>query len=394
MTVVISRLKKKVAEAVDSVAPELQSLSRQIHDNPELAFKEYQASGLLVTALTRHGYTVKSGLAGLETAFKATYGQGKPVIAFFAEYDALPGIGHACGHNIICTAAIGAAIAAKAVADTFGCTIRVIGTPGEELFGGKALMAERGVFADVDAAMLVHPGTKNAVISHALACHTLDVEYFGKSAHAAAAPEEGINALDAMLVSFNAMSALRQHIKDTARVHGVITDGGEAPNIVPAHSAASIIVRAVEDSYLDSLKERVLACFEAGARATGARLEYKWGEARYAAMKNNQVMGKLFYDNMARLRGGVVLEDAEKSFGSTDMGNVSQVVPAIHPFVAVAPPDVQLHTPEFAAAALSEEGFSGLMHAAKAMVMTAADLAEGRGILARVSDEFNQSAAG
>jgi len=197
-------------------------------------------------------------------------------------------------------------------------------------------MAERGAFDNVDMAMIVHPGGGNMVVVNTLACQTLDIEFIGRAAHAAAQPEEGINALEAMIQSYNAINSLRQHIKDKARIHGIITDGGEAANIVPAHTAAHFIVRAEQDSYLDELKEKVINCFESAAKATGAELKYRWGDVRYATMLNNMAMARLFRNNMQALGRKIPLGDATLWGGSTDVGNVSQLVPTIQPLVAVS----------------------------------------------------------
>ncbi|MFC1930053.1 peptidase dimerization domain-containing protein, partial [Chloroflexota bacterium] len=274
--------------------------------------------------------------------------------------------------------------------DACGGKILVMGTPAEELYGGKIIMAERGAFTDVDMAMMVHPGVINATATRFLACLTLEIEFFGKAAHAAARPGEGINALEAMLLSFAGINSLRQHIKGRARIHGIITDGGEAPNIVPAHSAGSVIVRAEDDYYLDELREKVLNCFIGGATATGARLEYEWGKVGYAAMRNNLTMARLFRENMQSMGRRVHLHDPSDSFGSSDMGNVSQLVPAIHPSVAVASGDVLLHSPEFVMAAASEAGVKGLLDAAKAMAMTVVDLLSNSGMVERVKEEFRR----
>lgn len=252
-------------------------------------------------------------------------------------------------------------------------------------------MAERGAFDNIDMAMMVHPGVNNFVTTQALACQALDVEFFGKEAHAAAQPEAGINALEAMLQSFAAINSLRQHTRDTARIHGIITDGGKAANIVPAHSAGNFIVRAAEDSYLDELKEKVINCFIGAATASGARLEYRWGEARYAAMLNNLSLARLFRSNLQSLGRKVRLSDTGRNFGSTDMGNVSQMVPGIHPFVAIAPVKVLAHSPQFAQAAASADGTEGLLDAAKAMAMTVVDLLAQPETTARVTEEFQRA---
>jgi len=380
--------KALVIREVDARQHELSELSRRIHDNPELAFHENKASGWLTEYLEKNGFSVERGICELPTAFRGSYGQGKPTIAILAEYDALPELGHACGHNLIATIAVGAGVAARSAIDRFGGSLLVIGTPAEELYGGKVLMVERGAFDDVDAAMMVHPGTHDAAVTHALACQGLDVEFFGKAAHAASRPEVGINALDAMLQAFAAISALRQHIKSTARIHGIITDGGEAANIVPAHSAGTFLVRAEDNAYLDELKQKTLNCFIGAATATGARLEYRWGDTRYAPMRNNLTLARLFTQNMQPLRHSFQLINPASSFGSTDMGNVSQIVPGIHPTVAIASPEVAIHSPQFAEATASELATRSLLDAAKALAMTVVDLVANPETATTIKEEF------
>jgi len=386
----LSQLKELVKSAVDSQQDQLAEISASIHANPETAFQETKAAGWLTRYLEKNGFSVQRGICDLPTSFRASYGKGKPVIAFPAEYDALPDMGHACGHNIIAASSVGAAVASRPAVDHLGGTIQVIGTPAEELYGGKVAMVEKGAFSDVDIAMMVHPGTHDVAANQALACQTLDVEFFGQAAHAAAYPEKGINALDAILQAFNSINALRQHIKDKARIHGIITQGGEAANVVPAHSAGNFIVRAEEDSYLDELKERVLNCFIGAATATGTRLEYRWGNTRYAPLLNNPTLVQLFSQNMESLGRNVLLIKPSFAFGSTDMGNVSQIVPAIHPTVAIAPEGIVIHSPQFAEAAASDAGRQGLLDAAKALAMTALDLLASPAIVTQAKEEFKQ----
>jgi len=383
-------LKALVVSEIDARCQQLGELSQEIHANPEVAFQEFKAAAWLTEYLEENGFAVERGICELPTAFQGSYGAGEPVIAILAEYDALPKLGHACGHNLIAASAAGAGVASKRAVDRFGGSIMVIGTPGEELYGGKAIMAERGAFDNVDMAMIVHPGTENTATMHTLACQTLDVEFFGKAAHAAARPEAGINALEALLQSFNAINSLRQHIRDKARIHGIITDGGEAANVVPAHTAGSFIVRAEDDSYLDALKERVINCFAGAAMASGAKLEYRWGEVRYASMLNNLTLARLFKQNMQSLGRKMRLGDATLKSFSTDVGNVSQLVPAIQPLVAIAPADVLMHSPQFALAAASEAGLRGLLDAAKTMAMMVVDLLAGPEIVAGVKGEFRR----
>lgn len=384
----VNEMKTAVGRQVDSLRPRLEELSQKIHAHPEIGMEETRAAGWLAGFLKENGFSVTEGVYGLDTAFRASYGRGGPVIAILAEYDALPKLGHACGHNLIATSAVGAGIAAKQAVDGYGGSVRVLGTPGEEGQGGKVIMVREGAFTDVDAAMMVHPGVRNTAVTHFLALHALEVEFFGKSAHAAARPEEGINALEAMIQSFNAINSLRQHIQDKARIHGIITDSGEAPNIVPAHSAGSFIVRAETDDYLEELKERVLNCFRGAALATGSRMEHKWHNVRYSAMRSNRVLAELYHRNMVAIGRDMPLEDPENRFGSSDMGNVSQVVPGIHPAVAIAPLDVLGHSPEFAVAAATEEGARGMIDAAKAMAMTAVDLLADPSLVSRAKEEF------
>jgi len=385
-----AELKASVTAKVEAQRRQLRNLSLKIHSNPELGFKEVKAAAWLTQYLEKNGFAVERGICELETAFRGSYGKGKPAIALVAEYDALPHLGHACGHNLIAGGSVGAAVAAKAAIDRFGGSVQVIGTPAEELYGGKVIMVERGAFDSVDLAMMVHPGSHNAAVTPALACIALEVEFFGRAAHAAGHPEAGINALEAMLLSFAAINSLRQHIKDKARIHGIITDGGEAANVVPDHSAGNFLVRAEDDAYLDELKEKVLDCFVGGATATGARLEYHWGKTRYAPMRNNMTLARLFKQNMQSLGRRIPLSDPDRSFGSTDMGNVSHVVPGIHPGVAIVPPGVVHHSPEFALAACSDAGIEGMLDAGKAMAMTIVDLVASPETVSQVKREFGK----
>ncbi|HET6478201.1 MAG TPA: M20 family metallopeptidase, partial [Dehalococcoidales bacterium] len=383
-------LKSRVISEIENHRDELKDLSLRIHSNPETAFQEEKAATWLTDYLKEKGFYIEKGICGLATAFRAGYGKGKPVIALLAEYDALPKLGHACGHNIIATSAVGAGIAAKLAVEEFGGTVQVMGTPGEEMYGGKVYMVRKGAFKGVDAAMMVHPAGLNTAVTKFLACQPLEVEFFGKPAHAAARPEVGINALEAMLMSYAAINSLRQHIRDSARIHGIITDGGEAANIVPAHTAGHFIVRAAEDSYLDELKERVLNCFIGAATATGARLKYKWGEARYAPLCNNFTLARIFRKNLQSLGRRVHLVDPRIGIGSSDIGNVSQVVPSIHPLIAIASARAVTHSPQFADTAASEAGMRGLIDAAKALAMTVVDLMAEPAMLIKAKKELEQ----
>ena len=386
----LEKLKAQVTEDVDAHHHQLRELSLKIHDNPELGFQEVRASDWLTRYLEENSFSIERGICELPTAFRASYGQGKPAIGILAEYDALPDLGHACGHNLIAACAVGAGVASKPVIDQFGGSILVIGTPAEEAHGGKIIMAKRGAFDNLDAAMMVHPETRDGSTTQSLACETLDVEFFGRAAHAAAQPEAGINALEAMLQSFAAINSLRQHIISTARIHGIITDGGDAANIVPDHSAGNFMVRAMDDVYLDELKQKVLNCFIGASTATGARLEYKWGDTRYATMRNNLTLARLFTRNLQSLGRRVTLSGHGEGFGSTDMGNVSHLVPSIHPHVGIADKEISTHSPQFALAAASDTGIKGMLDAAKALAMTVVDLLANAETLTKVKEEFNR----
>ncbi len=385
-------LKEQAIQDIDTHRSELIDLSLKIHMNPEIGLEEVKASGWLTKYLENNGFQVERGIADLPTAFKASHGRGSPAIAFLAEYDALPKLGHACGHNIIATAAVGAGIAAKQAADRLGGTILVIGTPAEESHGGKLILADRGAFDQVDIALMVHPGCRDVADPEALAMLSLDVEFWGRAAHAAASPEDGINALEALILAFSSINSLRQHIRQTSRIHGIITCGGEAANIVPDHTQASFLVRTDDLKYLEELKEKIMNCFIAASLATGARLEHVWGKLFYAPLRPNFTLARLFAKNMGSLGREVHLGEPRPRLFSTDMGNISQRVPSIHPTVAITSSSIPWHTPEFAAAAASEAGHRGLLDSAKALALTAIDLLSTPEILDEIRTEFRNIA--
>ncbi len=383
-------LKKRVIAEVDRRREELIALSLKLHANPEIAFQEEKAAAWLADYLEGEGFAVERGICRIGTAFRAAIGKGEPKVAFLAEYDALPGVGHGCGHNIIGAASTAAGLAAAAVVAETGGTVLVIGTPAEEAAGGKVYMAERGAFEGLTCAMLAHPGNRDVAVSYALACLELDVEFHGKAAHAAARPEAGLNALDAMISAFVNLGLLRQQLRDSARIHGIITDGGQAVNVIPHHTAASLLVRSEDDAYMDEvLKGKVLACFKAAAEASGCRLEHRWGEeSRYKSMRTNHALAEAYRANVEALGRTVMEPESRRSMGSTDMGNVSALVPAIHPSIAVAPPDIPIHTVEFRELAASEAGHAALLDSAKALAMTAVDVLTDADLRARMREEF------
>ncbi len=383
-------LKQRAMNDVDGREKELIELSLRIHANPEIAFEEEKSAALLCDYLEANGLSVERGICEIPTAFRATIGSGTPRIAFLAEYDALPGVGHGCGHNIIGTASCAAGIALKPLLEETGGTALVIGTPAEEAAGGKVYMAARGAFDGLDCAMMVHPGNRNTAVAFALACLELDVEYEGKAAHAAARPEAGINALDAMVAAFMNIGLLRQQIRDSARIHGIITDGGQAVNVIPHRTAAKLLVRSETDDYMDEeLKPKVLACFEGAAQATGCKLTHRWGEeSRYKAMNTNIALAEAYRANVEALGRKVVGQESPRSMGSTDMGNVSTIVPGIHPSIAIAPLDVPVHTTAFRDIAATEAGHQGLLDSAKALAMTGIDVLLDGELRKRMAAEF------
>lgn len=386
-------LKTSACDSVDAQRHELLELSALIHSHPELAFQERRASGWLSDYCEGLGFTVERAAYGLDTAFAARFGKGRPRIAVLCEYDALPGIGHACGHNIIAAAGVGAAAGLASVLNDTGGSVVVLGTPAEEMGGGKVLMARAGAFDDVDAAMMVHPAGMDLVSMNVLAVSAVEVEYRGRAAHAAASPHRGVNALDAMVTAYGAIAQLRQHIRTCERVHGIITDGGQAPNVVPERSAGLFYVRAASDHALAGLRERVYGCFQAGAIASGAQLDIRTVGEDYSDMWTNLPMADAYTQNLSLL-GRIPHPAGGGVTGSTDMGNVSKIVPSIHPMLAVSPPEVALHTKEFADWAESEAAHRGVMDGAKLLAMTGVDLLSDADLLAAARASFAADRAG
>jgi amidohydrolase len=387
----LDQLKKDVCSAVDDLRAELLALSHAIHDEPELALEEFKAAERLTGAVEGHGLTVQREAFGLQTGYAAEFGKaGGPNIAILSEYDALPGIGHACGHNIIATSGYGAAIALSKLNGRLPGRVRYLGTPAEERYGGKEIMAREGAFDGCDAAMMIHPSNENLVTMPCIAIAEVEAIYHGKSAHASAMPYRGLNALDAVVTAYQSIAQLRQHIRNTDRIHGIITEGGLAPNIVPERAACRFYVRAADAHELAPLKVRVQACFEAGALATGCRLEVHWGDTDYLDMKTNWPMAGMFEDNAVKLgREFFPVKDLPPGYaGSTDMGNVSHRVPSIHPMLGVAPAGVIIHNPEFTRDAASERGDAAVIDGAKAMAMTALDLMADAHKMAAVRADF------
>jgi amidohydrolase len=366
--------KEQLAINLDNQSEKLWEISTTLYNKPEIAFKEYDACQLLTDALEASGFTIETGIGGLETAFRASIGDNAgPTIAILAEYDALVGLGHACGHNLIATAAVGAGMALAALKPKINGQIQVIGTPAEEGGGGKILLANAGVFNSVDAAMMFHPASKNLVLRPSLASSELKVEFFGKASHAAAAPEEGINALDAMLLTFNNINALRQTFGPKDRVAGVILNGGDVANIIPAYTAAGFSIRSLTATRRDELVDKIIACAKGGAQAIGCQLIYKVTPG-YKEIIPNKLLAGLFKTNLESLGRVVVDPDPNERMGSTDMGDISHLIPSIHPYLAIAPVNVAGHTLEFREFCISDSGKSAMLDAAKALAMTTIDL--------------------
>src|SRR4030066_1416741 len=380
-------IKSQIIAYVDNQSTNLWEISKTLFHAPEIAFKEYKACQLLTELLMASGFKIETDIGGLETAFKATFGGGtSPKIAILAEYDALIGLGHACGHNLIATAAVGAGKALASLNQELNGQILVIGTPAEEGGGGKIILADAGVFNSIDAAMMFHPANKNMVLRPSLASAELKVEFFGKASHAAAAPEEGINALDAMILTFNNINALRQTFRPKDRVAGIILDGGKAANIIPAHTSAEFSVRSISAKRRDALVVKIIACAQAGAQAIGCQFKFEVTPG-YKEIIPNKILAGLFKSNLESLGRVVVDPDPNERMGSTDMGDISHMVPSIHPYLAIAPETVAGHTLEFREYCISESGKSAMMDAAKALAMTAVDLLIDPDILFKAKEE-------
>src|SRR5919201_2506526 len=384
----VAAWKRRIAERVDARQKDLDRLALAIHDHPELAFEERFAAETLTAYLREQGAEVKAPAAGLDTAFVAETGSGGPLVAILGEYDALPGIGHACGPNLMGTSAVGAFLALRDTLDGTRGRVRLIGCPAEERGNGKVQLIKGGAFDGVDAALMYHPGDRDEIDPLMLAMVNLDVELLGKAAHAAAEPHEGINALDAVVLGWNALSALRLLIRSDARVHGIITDGGKAANIIPDRAAARLMVRSPENAYLADLRRRVLACFQGAALATGCELRHEWSEV-CEVVNTNRPLADAFAANAKSLGRELAPRRLGDTHGSTDMGNVTSVVPGIHPFLSITDGPVPGHSTEFAAAAATPLALETMHVAAKTLAMTALDVLSDPSLVIRAKEAFN-----
>lgn len=390
----LSEAKARLATEIDRRADTLVDVSHRIHARPELNYEERFAHKLLTGVLEDAGLAVTRSARGVETAFEATAGTSGPTVAVLCEYDALPGIGHGCGHNVIAAAGLGAGLAAAALADELGGRIVVVGSPAEEGGGGKVRLIDGGAFDGIDAALMVHPADADLLAMDVVALHQAHVSYTGEAAHAAAFPHRGRNALDAAVLGYMGVAALRQHVAPGERLHGIITDGGDKPNIVPAFARTEWIVRSPTLAGLDRLRARFLACLQAGADAAGCEMAVEWIDPVYADMLDNAAIGERYRANAEAL-GRIVRapSPAARVVGSTDMGNVSYAVPSIHPMIRVAPPGVPIHTPAFAGFAGGPEGDAAVIDGAKALAWTVADLWLDDGLVGLARDEWRSAVA-
>ena len=382
-------MKNKINEQIQSIKNKLWEISDYIYNNPEVGDEEFKAVEKLTSFLKENSFTVELGTANRETSFRAEFDSkiDGPTVAFMCEYDALPGIGHGCCHNMIGTMSAGAAVALSKVLNEIGGKIVVFGTCSEETNGAKVDMAEQGLFKDIDVAMMVHPNHITCESGSSLAMEALQFEFFGKSSHAAASPEEGINALDAVILTFNGINALRQHVTEDVRIHGIIKEGGIAANIVPAKATAQFYVRAKKKKNLKQLVEKVKNIARGASLMTGATLEISNYETSFDDMNTNQTLSKAFNKNL-KLLGITDIHAGEDLSGSMDMGNVSYEVPSIHPLIGIGNPKLVLHTTEAADFTTTEPAHEALLIGAASLAYTGYDVITDKNLLAEIKKEF------
>nr|WP_044022626.1 M20 family metallopeptidase [Bacillus sp. SG-1] len=384
-------MKQQVVEEIDKLKSVLDEISIYIGENPELGHEEFKASKVLSETLEDHGFSVEMGTCNLPTAFRAVFDSGKegPVVGFMAEYDALPEVGHACGHNLIGTMGIAAGIGVSKVISETGGKVIVYGTPAEETRGGKVTMAEEGIFDELDVALMVHPLHSYVKSGSSLAMDAIQFEFFGKSTHAAASPQEGINALDAVIQTFNSINALRQHILPSARIHGIITEGGKAANVTPDYAVAQFYVRGTTRAYVNELTEKVKKCAEGAALQTGAMMKHSFYEFSYDDMITSSGLSEAFTQELISLGvDSTEIQEQRDGSGSLDMGNVSQVVPSIHPYIKITDGTYACHTHEFRRAAMTDQAREAMILGAKAMALTGVEVLANSELLQKIKAEF------
>lgn len=392
----IKDIRKKIVSGIDIMKDSYINISHSIHDHPETGNKEFFASKLLENTLEREGFSIKRSVAGHPTSFIARKGSRKKksvTVAYLAEYDALPELGHACGHNIIGTASTAAAISLGKFIDKIGGEVVVLGTPAEE--GGengsaKASFVKYNLLKNIDVCLMIHPGNVTSVTSDTLAVDFLEFEYIGKAAHAALYPERGINALDAVILLFNGINALRQQVPEDVRIHGIITDGGKAPNIIPDYARAKFFVRALKRKKCDVVKQKVINIGKAASLATGAKLNLRFFQNKVDNFLRNVTLDEIFLENLDLIGIHIGSKPADYK-DSTDAGNISQVVPTIQPHIKIGSDKLIAHTEEFCRAAVSEEGDRALIVGAKALALTGFVLLSDENKLKKVKDDFERS---
>ncbi|MDI3341923.1 MAG: M20 family metallopeptidase [Sphaerobacter sp.] len=395
----LAAAREAVLAAIDAARDDLIALSKFIHANPEVALEEFKSSAACADFLAERGFSVERGVADLPTAFHASVGDGRPHVGYLTEYDALPGVGHGCGHNLIAIAGIGAGLGLAAALPHVGGRVSVFGTPAEEAVGGKVIMARAGLFAGLDAAMGAHPGTSEAAVPYlegsgqALACQGVRIAFHGRAAHAAADPHNGINALNALIETFNGINALRQHIKTDARIHGIITHGGQAPNVVPDYAEGSFLVRAATRSYMQELVEKVRGIAEGAAAMTGATLRFEFNEEPYYDMITNYPLARRIKAHLDEL--GLVLPEPKvgPGTGSTDWGNVSYEVPSVETSYPIVDRVITWHSQDVVEAANSELGYANTITVAKALALAGLDVLTDAGLRAEMTLAFERERA-
>ena len=383
-------VKTHISSEIETLAQDMYDISDFIKANPETAYQEYKACDHLSSVLEEKGFQVQKSVGQVETSFLArpVNGQtGRPTVAFLAEYDALPKIGHGCGHNMIAAASLGAAVALRRTLGAEAGGLVLVGTPAEEGGGGKVRLAEAGVFEEMDAAMMFHPGSTNIPGKGMLGRIKFKMEFFGRTAHASGSPDRGINALDALVLAYNGINAYRQHLRPDGRIHGIITHGGDAPNIIPDYAAGLFYVRAGSRKYRDELLERVTNCCKGAALATGTEFKIEIDHPVLDPVKRNPSLEGIVKNNMTAL--GITVDEDDGRRGSSDMGNLSHYLPATHPYLAIVEPEIPGHSTEFRDATTSSRGRQTLLNAAKMLAMTAWDFLSSPELRERVRRDFD-----
>lgn len=386
----MSETRKNIIRVVKALSPEMKRLATFIGKHPELAFKEFKAQEKLITFLKTHGFKIQKGVGGIQTSFLATLTRGSgPKIGFLAEYDALPGIGHACGHNLIGVASSAAAIALAKGFPNFSGTISVVGCPAEEGGGGKILLAKKGIFHTLDCAMMAHPDCKTEVVKKMLALMEIDIEFFGRASHAAAEPEKGISALNAAVQSYQEIFKLSKTLSSDSRVHGIFTQAGSKPNIIPPYAALKYYVRALDMAYVRKTIEKIKKISLKETKKIGAKVKFTVNPLAYAPFHPNRTLAHIFKRQLQFLKVKNEQSSETKRIGSSDVGNVGEVIPTIHPSIKICD-NAFCHTIDFAKAAVEKKGFQGMGQATSALALTGYEIFLNPSLLKKMKAEFKQ----